>query len=80
MNIFQPRDEGAGVSSRGQSLTMKRNLKRGRCMMCGSSVNSKCEQCNCYLCITQPTGYNEGEDTCWKKFHTCRDFIEDEQL
>jgi hypothetical protein len=78
--VYSPREEGAGRSTRGEAISLNRNLKRGRCMMCGQSVNSKCEQCECYLCISIPTGIHDGEYTCWKKFHTCRDFIEDEEL
>jgi hypothetical protein len=81
-SIRQPREEGAGKTSNGDQTVISRNLKRGRCMICGQSNTTYCEQCGCYLCIVE---YRDGsihdrEMTCWKKFHTVRNFIQDEEL
>lgn len=49
-----------------------RNLLRGKCILCGSDVATRCKQCAVHLCITEdPTNCRE---TCFHIFHNDKTF------
>ena len=48
-----------------------RNWYRGACMMCGRTVDTKCEQCRVWLCVQLKP---DTESTCNKEFHTLQNF------
>ena len=48
-----------------------RNWLRGGCMMCGRSVDTKCEQCRVWLCCVFK---QNNQSTCFRDFHTLPNF------
>jgi len=54
-----------------------RNWFRGACMLCGRSVDMKCEQCRVWLCcqFKENTG-----SSCFRDFHTKSNLLHNESL
>jgi hypothetical protein len=73
----EPVQEGSGHGN-----SIKRNLKRGKCMLCNTKCSTKCEHCGVYLCIRSTSVMQQVHDkNCFHKFHTLEDFTEgDDQL
>ena len=47
-----------------------RKSTRGKCLLCGYKVNTKCQTYGPYLCIK-----SNGNDTCWKQIHSKPNFL-----
>ena len=79
--IFQarkPKDARVeGLNPSNPSKQRIRNWYRGACMMCGRSVDTKCQQCRVWLCIDLRS---DTESTCNKEFHTLQNFDKNSTL
>ena len=74
----KPKDDRVeGKNPSNPSKERIRNWFRGSCMMCGRSVDTKCQQCRVWLCIELKSNTNS---TCNKDFHTLSNFDQNNTL